>query len=338
MNLSDSSDEDIKMQQEDGLAHSPDVHGEVAGEQTDTASDNPSGDEPEAPEARIEATTSNNQPSDPTSSLFDSAALTPDETERYLADLKTIRKGVAVFYEVGKALARIKDGKLYRLDYTTWDEFCKAELDNTTRHADRWIEGAKIIDDLREGESDMPFIDVVAEVENSVPKNEAQARQLKRLKTREERKKAWTLVQQKASERNQPITAEMIIEAVNEVSPKNVKTEPKPKSESKAKASPAKSQNDAGRVVPKPPDQLVQTQSFREEEVPPQPFEPVEDGHKQARTAAEADREWVEFNNDMLEKLALAKVRENWDLIEGTIEVMRDRNSRFSSETQSTEE
>lgn len=314
---------------EDGAKQFSIVPGEPAGNPLETPSDNPSGDELEAVEARNQPVTSNSQPSDPPSSQLDSAALTPDEEERYLADLKTIRKGVAVFYEVGKALERVKDGKLYRSDYPTWDKFCKAELANSTRHADRCIESAKIVEDLLDGESDKPFIEVLAEVENALPKNEAQARPLKRLKTREERKKAWSLVQQKARERSQPITAEIIIEAVNEVSPKKVKTEPKPKSDSKAKASPTKSQDDAGPMVPKPLDQMVESKSVQEDEAPPKTAERIEVAQKATLTVEVVGEEFADAISGMCMELNKALDQPDLDAAREIVRRMSEAVGEF---------
>lgn len=51
--------------------------------------------------------------------------LTTDEVAR-LKDLeKAIFRGKETFFEVGLALAEIKNGKLYRRNYDSFDDYCK---------------------------------------------------------------------------------------------------------------------------------------------------------------------------------------------------------------------
>lgn len=55
-----------------------------------------------------------------------------------------VRSGLGSFFEVGRALAEIRDGAGYKLrGYKTFEAYCEKEFGATDRHARRLIEGAQ---------------------------------------------------------------------------------------------------------------------------------------------------------------------------------------------------
>lgn len=58
---------------------------------------------------------------------------------------KAIEKGLGTFVEVGQALLDIRDGKLYRASYKTFESYCKERWDISRPRAYQLIEGAKTV-------------------------------------------------------------------------------------------------------------------------------------------------------------------------------------------------
>lgn len=70
--------------------------------------------------------------------------MTPSEKSRLERNLSIIRKGEGVFLKVGRALADIRDRRLYRERYQTFEAFVDAELGWTRRYGDLLIQEARI--------------------------------------------------------------------------------------------------------------------------------------------------------------------------------------------------
>ena len=51
--------------------------------------------------------------------------LAPDEATHLARCEGVIGRGLTVFVEVGRALAEIRDAKLYRVNYKTFEAYCK---------------------------------------------------------------------------------------------------------------------------------------------------------------------------------------------------------------------
>jgi len=80
------------------------------------------------------------------------------------------------FYEIGKALREIRDGRLYReLLFDTFEQYVRKRWDMGKSYAHRLIEASRVIDNLS------PIGDVL-------PENEAQSRILRRFKPVDQRK------------------------------------------------------------------------------------------------------------------------------------------------------
>lgn len=92
--------------------------------------------------------------------------------EREQADLlaceETIGRGFQSFVEVGMALVKIRDEKLYRQDYCDFDQYCRHRWGISRIHAHRNIEAARVHEMLPIGNR---------------PANEAQVRPLTRIRT-----------------------------------------------------------------------------------------------------------------------------------------------------------
>src|SRR5512138_1051634 len=65
--------------------------------------------------------------------------------DQRLAELeKTIARGKKTFVEVGLALAEIRDLRLYRREYSGFEEYCRKKWGWTKQHAYRLIDAAPI--------------------------------------------------------------------------------------------------------------------------------------------------------------------------------------------------
>ena len=95
-----------------------------------------------------------------------------------------IERGLKTFYEVGAALLEIRDKRLYREHFTTFEEYCRNRWDMSKTHANRLIGSAGVITNLA------PI--------GVIPENESQARALSGLKPDDQREAwdcavAWTI-------------------------------------------------------------------------------------------------------------------------------------------------
>ena len=129
------------------------------------------------------------------------APLDSNERKRLKECEDIIRAGLVQFVEVGTALMEIRDSRLYRGTHGTFEEYVNLVLSLTRTHAYRLMDGAQVIHDLS------PIGDI-----SMLPTNEAQARELARFKTPEERVAAWRKVIDVAGEK--PITAKLVHETL----------------------------------------------------------------------------------------------------------------------------
>ncbi len=96
-----------------------------------------------------------------------------------LAELETIiEQGIQTFIEVGNALLEIRDSRLYRQEYTTFEEYCQKRWDLKRRRAYQLIEAAETVSTLN--------------VQNFAHRpNESQARALAQIEEPEARREVW---------------------------------------------------------------------------------------------------------------------------------------------------
>lgn len=108
-----------------------------------------------------------------------------------------ISKGVKTFMQVGFSLQEIRAERLYRQEYSTFENYCQIRWGWSRRHSDRMIEASAIAHSLR------PIGPI---------SNEGQARELAKVKDAEERDAIWIEI----NETHEPheITAKLIRETV----------------------------------------------------------------------------------------------------------------------------
>lgn len=71
-------------------------------------------------------------------------ALTMDESTRLITLESVITRGKAIFLEVGEALREIRDTKLYKAEYKTFETYCTGKWGFARQHAYRLINVAEI--------------------------------------------------------------------------------------------------------------------------------------------------------------------------------------------------
>ena len=111
-----------------------------------------------------------------------------------------IERGLNTFVEVGQALLEIRDSRLYRLEYSTFEDYCRDRWGIIKRYANRLIQAANIIENLG------PMGPIL-------PATERQARPLSALEPAQQ-SEAWQRVVDTAPEGK--ITAAYVQQVVNE--------------------------------------------------------------------------------------------------------------------------
>ncbi len=122
---------------------------------------------------------------------------------RRLADLEAvIERGKAAFIEVGEALIEIRESKLYRAGYSTFEAYCQGRWGWDRSTAYRHIAAAEVIGMLPTGD---------------IPTSERQVRELVPLKDRPEvLRNVWAGVVEEAEATETPVTAPLIRAAVRD--------------------------------------------------------------------------------------------------------------------------
>ena len=93
-----------------------------------------------------------------------------------------IQKNIGSFYELGHALAEIRDQRYYHdvLGFETFKEYCRTRWDMARQTAYQLIDSASVIENVRNcGQTE------------TIPMNESQARPLSRIKDPEQQREAW---------------------------------------------------------------------------------------------------------------------------------------------------
>jgi hypothetical protein len=128
--------------------------------------------------------------------------LSEAEQAEYFACEEVVGTGWNAFYDVGLALARIRDGRLYRMDYDSFEAYCQAKWEYGRRYVDQLISAAQMVRQLRASSSQLK------------PDHETQVRPLIGL-TPEQARLAWERAVQKAG--GGRITARLVKKAVQEL-------------------------------------------------------------------------------------------------------------------------
>ena len=106
------------------------------------------------------------------------AVLTSNESVRFTELEGTIERGIKTFVDVGNALAEIRDSRLYREQYGTFETYCRERWGMAYGYARYLIDAASVTDNLHHGEGCL------------LPANERQARPLAQLEP-EQQREAW---------------------------------------------------------------------------------------------------------------------------------------------------
>ncbi|MDD3655014.1 MAG: hypothetical protein PHO01_12715 [Desulfotomaculaceae bacterium] len=131
-----------------------------------------------------------------------------------------ISKNLGTFYQVGFALAKIRDSRLYRETHTTFEDYCRDRWDMGRTYAHRLIESASVKNNL------LPM-------GNITPINERQARPLTKLETPEQQQEAWQKAVETAPDGK--VTAAHVAKVVSEFKKENTKQEVRKKQAKKEK-------------------------------------------------------------------------------------------------------
>lgn len=111
-----------------------------------------------------------------------STSLTSREQREFKRAELAIAKGLKSFLEVGMALKEIRDKRLYRQQYDTFEEYCIVRWELSRPRAYELCAASEVMTDLS-ANADIGLL----------PENEAQARPLTRLKVVEDRQRAWAM-------------------------------------------------------------------------------------------------------------------------------------------------
>lgn len=117
-----------------------------------------------------------------------------------------IAKGLKLCLEVGQALNEIRQNRLYRERYDSFEDYCEKRWDLSRPRAYELCGASSVIADLS-AIADIP----------ALPANEAQARPLTRLRSGEHRKDAWLEAVRVATRQHRPVTARDVEAAVTEL-------------------------------------------------------------------------------------------------------------------------
>lgn len=130
--------------------------------------------------------------------------------QRRLAKLEdVIRRGQQTFIEVGNALAEIRDSKLYRKQYSTFEAYCRDQWGWSRIQAHRFIKASGAAKMLPIGNK---------------PTSEGQVRPLTKLATPEDQYEAWKRAHEIADDEGRAVTGEVVGRAVKEIQPKQKKS------------------------------------------------------------------------------------------------------------------
>lgn len=116
-----------------------------------------------------------------------------------------IQRGLDTFHAVGAALLEIRDARLYRREFATFEEYCRGRWGLKERRAYQMMDAAQVVSALQSCTMVQPLT------------AERQARELVPLKDQpEEQRAAWQEATVRAQETGRPVTAAIVREVVAE--------------------------------------------------------------------------------------------------------------------------
>jgi hypothetical protein len=120
-----------------------------------------------------------------------------------------IEKGLQTFVEVGNALLNIREARLYRQDFATFEDYCRGRWTMVRRQADRLIQAAEVAENLR------PI--------GLIPTSESQIRPLTKLEP-EQQRDAWQTATRLSPKPTAGMVAKIVEKAIAEAAAKNEKS------------------------------------------------------------------------------------------------------------------
>lgn len=127
--------------------------------------------------------------------------ITLDERSRLYQLEETIRQGLNTFVDVGNALLEIRDKRLYRQEYSTFEEYCREQWNIKRQRAYELMGAADVVKNL-------------SEISDKLPLRESHVAPLASLEP-EEQVEAWKRVITSTPEGK--VTASIVLKAVKEV-------------------------------------------------------------------------------------------------------------------------
>ncbi len=124
------------------------------------------------------------------------STLTTREQREFAQAERTIARGLKSFLAVGLALKEIRDQRLYRQHFETFEEYFIRRWELSRPRAYALCAASEVVGGLS------PIGDI-----RLLPENEAQARPLTRLKATEHRQRAWEMAVEMAAAERRPVTA-----------------------------------------------------------------------------------------------------------------------------------
>lgn len=124
-------------------------------------------------------------------------AVTDAERGRLAECEAVIERGLKTFVDVGNALLEIRDSRLYRAEFGTFEDYCRQRWNLSKPYATQMIQAAEVVGNL-------------VAIATVLPANEAQARPLTSLPP-EQQREAWQYVVESAPPTG--ITAAQVLEA-----------------------------------------------------------------------------------------------------------------------------
>lgn len=157
--------------------------------------------------------------------------LTIEERGKLVECEEIIERHLKTFIEVGEALATIRDNRLYREQYKTFEQYCKEVWDYSKTYSIRQIQSYETIQLLENGVDKWCQLapknkhedENVIEIGNSdnekkvvLPQNECQVSPLTKLKDPDDQVKAWQKVLEQLND-GKKLTSYVVAKAVEEV-------------------------------------------------------------------------------------------------------------------------
>ncbi len=160
--------------------------------------------------AEVETAEATEEVQDLVASATSRELLTVTEKQRLEECETIIEKGLQTFIEVGQVLLEIKDRRLYREEYGTFEAYCGTRWGLSRPRAYQLIQATNVVNNLS----------AASEV---LPTTESQARPLSKLSA-EDQLETWNEVVQESQETGKSITAKSIEKKVSERLKKKTET------------------------------------------------------------------------------------------------------------------